>query len=69
MCSMPLTVLVVTRSETVTIRRSISCAGKPEYCHTTETTGMLTWGKTSVDIRKIVSTPIPKMSSAMMRKV
>ena len=51
MCSMPLTEAVSTRSLTRMMRLSIWSAGIPVYCQTTETTGMLTDGKMSVDMR------------------
>ena len=40
MCSMSLTVVVMDRSNVVTIRFSISSGDSPVYDHTTLTTGM-----------------------------
>ena len=57
MCSMPLTVVVIARSEMVTMRPSISFADSPLYSQMTETTGMLMSGKMSVGVRAIVSAP------------
>jgi hypothetical protein len=48
-----LTVVVSERSKPETIRLFISSAGRPVYCHTTETTGISMFGKMSVGVRRI----------------
>ena len=50
-------------------RCSISSAGRPEYCHTTEITGMSISGRMSVGMRRMVTAPRSTMSMAMTTKV
>src|SRR5689334_6376894 len=69
MCSMLLTVVVIARSEMVTIRPSTSFGESPLNCQMTEMTGMLISGKMSMGVRAIVSTPPMAMSIAMTMKV
>ena len=40
------------------MRLAISSGGMPEYCQTTETTGISIDGKMSVEVRRIDNTPI-----------
>src|SRR5258706_14665528 len=69
MCSMLLTVVVIARSEMVTIRPSTSFGERPVNCQITEITGMLISGKMSVGIRAIEIGPPIAISSAITMKV
>ena len=69
MCSMLLTVVVIARSEIVTMRPSTSFGESPVYCQMTETTGMLIAGKMSTGVRAIVRTPPMAISIAITMKV
>ncbi len=69
MCSMLLTVVVIARSEMVTIRPSTSFGESPVYCQMTETTGMLIEGKMSTGVRAIVSAPPMAINIAMTMNV
>ena len=69
MCSMSLTVVVIVRSNGVTIRAAISSADSPPYVQTTVTTGMLMFGKMSVGVRRIVSGPTNRIRIARTTNV
>ena len=64
MCSMSLTVVVIARSSTVTMRRSMSSGANPAYDQMIVTTGILISGKMSVGILSSDSTPNTSTSSA-----
>src|SRR5438067_11748507 len=66
---MSLTVVVMARSHTVTNRFSISSGATPAYLQMTLTTGILMFGKMSVDIRVIVTTPTSTIRIAMTVKL
>ena len=69
MCSMLLTVVVIARSEMVTMRPSTSFGDRPENCQMTEMTGMLISGKMSTAVRAMVSTPPMAISIAITMNV
>src|SRR5205809_4299567 len=69
MCSMLLTVVVIARSEMVTMRPSTSFGESPLNCQMIEMTGMLISGKMSTGVRAMVSTPPMAMSSAITMNV
>src|SRR5205809_247131 len=69
MCSMLLTVVVIARSEMVTMRPSTSFGDSPLNCQMTEMTGMLISGKMSTGVRAIVRTPPMAISIAITMKV
>ena len=64
MCSMSLTVVVIARSSTVTMRRSMSSGAKPAYDQMIVTTGILISGKMSVGMLTSDNTPNTTTSSA-----
>src|SRR5580704_2702312 len=64
MCSMSATPVVKARSERVTMRPSISRAGRPLYDHTIETIGMFVDGKMSVGIETAANAPNNIMRTA-----
>ncbi len=68
-CSMLLTVVVIPRSEFVTMRSAISPGGSPVKFHMTLMTGMLMFGKISTGVRKIVIGVKMMMSSAITTNV
>ena len=68
-CSTSLTVVVSERSKPVTMRLFMSSAGRPVYCQTTDTTGMLILGKMSVGVRRTASGPRISNNSAKTIKV
>ena len=51
------------------MRVDISCADRPEYCHTTVTTGMSIFGKISVGIDRMLKTPRIRIRNAKTAKV
>lgn len=57
MCSILLTVVVIARSEMVTMRSALSCGDMPVYDQMTDATGMSMRGKMSVGIETIAATP------------
>ncbi len=69
MCSTSFTVVVIVRSNGVTIRDAISSADNPPYVQTTVTTGMLMLGKMSVGVRRIVSGPTNRIRIARTMNV
>src|SRR5438045_6729685 len=69
MCSMLLTVVVIARSEMVTMRPSTSFGESPLNCQMIEMTGMLISGKMSTGVRAMVSTPPMAISSAITMNV
>src|SRR6185295_289960 len=69
MCSMLLTVVVIARSEMVTMRPSTSFGESPLNCQMIEMTGMLIAGKMSMGVRAMVSTPPMAMSIAITMNV
>src|SRR5436853_5313961 len=69
MCSMLLTVVVIARSEMVTMRPSTSFGESPVNCQMIEITGMLMLGKMSIGVRAIVSAPPIAMRNAITMKV
>ena len=69
MCSMSFTEVVNARSEGVTIRASMSVTDVPVSDQMTLTTGMLTSGKMSVGVRRIVTTPSSTINKATMTNV
>jgi hypothetical protein len=69
MCSMLSTVVVRTRSNTVVIRPSISSEFNPVNCQATATTGMSTFGKTSVGVRRMTTGLTMKIKSARTTNV
>src|SRR5712692_7912554 len=69
MFSMLLTVVVIARSEMVTMRPSTSFGESPLNCQMIEMTGMLIWGKMSTGVRAMVSTPPMAISIAITMNV
>src|SRR5207244_5950037 len=69
MCSMLLTVVVIARSEMVTMRPSTSFGESPVNCQMIEITGMLISGKMSTGVRAMGSTPPMAISVAITMKV
>src|SRR5207247_1530010 len=69
MCSMLLTVVVIARSEMVTMRPSTSFGESPVNCQRIEMTGMLISGKMSTGVRAMVSTPPMAISIAITMNV
>src|SRR6185295_14714991 len=69
MCSMLLTVVVIARSEMVTMRPSTSFGERPLNCQMTEMTGMLISGKMSTGVRAMVRTPPMAIRSAITMNV
>src|SRR5712671_6941239 len=69
MCSMLLTVVVIARSEMVTMRPSTSFGESPANCQITDMTGMLIAGNMTIGVRAIVSTPPIAISMAITMNV
>jgi hypothetical protein len=69
MCSISLTVVVIARSETVTMRSAISSGDIPLYPQITLATGILIYGKMSVGILAIEATPSTSIRIAITTKV
>ena len=69
MCSMSLTVMVMPRSELVTMRSAMSEGANPPKFHTTLTTGMLMSGKISTGVRSTTIGVRMMSTSAITTKV
>ena len=68
-CSISFTIVVMPRSLLAVMRLDISCAERPEYCHTVLTTGILIFGKMSVGVLIAAVTPKMTISIAMTTNV
>ena len=66
---MSLTVIVVMRSELLTMRSAISLGAKPAKFHTTLMTGMLMSGKMSTGVRRMTMGVRMMSTSAITTKV
>ena len=70
MCSMPFTVVVIARSQMVTMRPFHLVRRQPAVtARCTDTTGMLIAGKMSIGVRAMVSAPTMAISTAITTKV